>query len=115
VKKFMILIGLVIMLFAPLVLLAQDSDAGTTGFDPEVLLAILAAGIFGLPIDKAIKFVKDKLNVSGVWVYLIEVIVCAVPVSIYQAATGFIVSELLIYTFFVFLSVHGWYIVKKPI
>ena len=109
-KKFLILLVLV---FTPLVLLAQDDTTGE-GFDPEVLAIILAAGILGLPIDKAIKWLKSKFAIKGVIAYIVELIVCAFPVGIYLTTVGWNWGQLALYTFFVFLSVHGWYSVKKP-
>lgn len=111
-KKLRLFLICIMLVSMPILVLAQD-DTSVKGFDPEVLIALLAAGILGIPIDKVIKWVKDALRLTGFITYVFEVIICAIPVAIYQAAAGWIWGDLIMYTFFVFLSVHGWYVVKK--
>ena len=82
-------------------------------FDPGIVAIIVAAGVLGWPLDKAIKFFKEKLKATGVLAYIVEALVCAVAVLAYLIPVGFNWPHLGIYTLLVFASVHGFYVGSK--
>ena len=82
-------------------------------FDPGIVAIIVAAGVLGWPLDKAIKWVKDKLRLKGLLVYVAELLVCGSATAAYLVGTGWSWLNLAIYTGLVFASVHGWYVKAK--
>ena len=82
-------------------------------FDPGIVAIIIAAGVLGWPLDKAIKWLKDKLRLKGLLVYVAELLVCGTATGIYLVGTGWDWLSLALYTGLVFCSVHGWYVKAK--
>ena len=82
-------------------------------FDPGIVAIIIAAGVLGWPLDKAIKWVKDILRVKGFLAYVVELLVCGSATAVYLVGTGWNWMNLAIYTGLVFASVHGWYVKAK--
>ena len=83
-------------------------------FDPNVVEAILVAGIGGLPVRVIVAFLKQQFNLSGIVALAVTFVVCAAATAIYLAIAGFTWWGFAIYTAFVFMASQGWYQATKP-
>lgn len=84
-------------------------------FDPGIIAIIIGAGVLGIPLNALIKKIKKKFNVKGLWVYLIEILVCCGATSSYMlTVSGWDTALFGIYSALVFASIHGWYVARKP-
>lgn len=83
-------------------------------FDPGIIAIIVGAGVLGMPLNFLIKKIKEKFNVSGIWVYGIEILVCCGATASYLASIqGWNTTLFGVYSALVFASVHGIYVAKK--
>lgn len=83
-------------------------------FDPGIVAIIVGAGIVGYPLNLAIKFLKKKLNVKGLMIYLIEILVCCGATASYLISIqGWNLTLFGIYSALVFASIHGYHVNAK--
>ena len=83
-------------------------------FDPGIVAIIIGVGLFGFPLNAIIKKIKEKINVSGIWIYGVEILVCCGATASYLITVqGWDLTLFGIYSALVFASVHGFYVKTK--
>ena len=82
-------------------------------FDPNIVTAILAAGIGGLPVRAVVALIKNQFGLTGIAVIAVTLVACAAATALYLAIAGFTWWGFAIYTAFVFMSSQGWYQTTK--
>jgi len=112
-KKFFLCL-LVLAVFAPVALLAQDGEPVT--FDLAVVMSIMTTGIAGISVAGLIEMIKRFLKWTDFKVYIIALGVSAGAVVAYLLALKMFDWTLFAgYTILVFGQASGLYkMVKKP-
>lgn len=85
-------------------------DGGTETFDPGIVIAIMATGIAGMPVELLIQKLKEFLKVQGILAYVVALIVSLAASALYFATiAGWDTRLFIIYGLLVFATAQGWH------
>lgn len=110
--KFRIIFMVLFVMLCAMPMLAQNGDGET--FDPGIVIAIMAAGIAGVPVELLIQKLKEFLKVQGVLAYVVALIVSLAASALYFATiAGWDTRLFIIYGLLVFATAQGWHQRRK--